>query len=95
MKLWSIRGNSQKLDGGSMFGNAPRAVWEKWSAPDALNRIDLACRALLASPGWAHELNALPGYQASHAGEVRSMASVLPWWQFKQPKRRAGMPARR
>ncbi len=50
MKLWSIRGNSQKLDGGSMFGNAPRAMWEKWAAPDAHNRIDLACRALLASP---------------------------------------------
>src|SRR5690606_25257702 len=50
MKLWSIRGNSQKLDGGSMFGNAPRAMWEKWATPDAHNRIDLACRALLASP---------------------------------------------
>ncbi|WWW33907.1 MBL fold metallo-hydrolase [Stenotrophomonas rhizophila] len=50
MKLWSIRGNSQKLDGGAMFGNAPRAVWEKWAEPDDLNRIELACRALLASP---------------------------------------------
>ena len=50
MKLWSIRGNSQKLDGGSMFGNAPKAMWEKWSPPDEHNRIDLACRALLASP---------------------------------------------
>lgn len=50
MKLWSIRGNSQKLDGGAMFGNAPRAVWEKWASPDDLNRIELACRALLASP---------------------------------------------
>jgi len=50
MKLWSIRGNSQKLDGGAMFGNAPRAMWERWSPPDDENRIDLACRALLASP---------------------------------------------
>lgn len=50
MKLWSILGNSQKLDGGAMFGNAPRAVWEKWSPPDAHHRIALACRALLASP---------------------------------------------
>ena len=31
MKLWSILGNSQKLDGGAMFGNAPRAMWEQWS----------------------------------------------------------------
>ena len=50
MKLWSILGNSQKLDGGAMFGNAPRAVWSKWIAPDEQNRIPLACRALLASP---------------------------------------------
>ena len=50
MKLWSILGNSQKLDGGAMFGNAPRAMWERWSVVDAQNRIDLACRALLASP---------------------------------------------
>jgi len=50
MKLWSLLGNAQKLDGGAMFGNAPRAVWERWLAPDDHNRIPLACRALLASP---------------------------------------------
>lgn len=50
MKLWSLLGNSQKLDGGAMFGNAPRAMWERWSPPDAENRIELACRALLARP---------------------------------------------
>ena len=50
MKLWSLLGNSQKLDGGAMFGNAPRAMWSKWAPPDEQNRIDLACRALLASP---------------------------------------------
>jgi glyoxylase-like metal-dependent hydrolase (beta-lactamase superfamily II) len=48
MKLWSIIGNSQKLDGGAMFGNVPKAMWEKWIAPDSENRIPLACRALLA-----------------------------------------------
>src|SRR5678816_101117 len=50
MKLWSIQGNSQKLDGGAMYGNAPRAVWSRWSPPDEQNRIALACRALLAHP---------------------------------------------
>lgn len=50
MKLWSILGNSQQLDGGAMFGNAPRAMWSKWIAPDEHNRIPLACRALLAAP---------------------------------------------
>ena len=46
-KLWSILGNSQRLDGGAMFGNAPRAVWERWIAPDERHRIPLACRAML------------------------------------------------
>ena len=48
MKLWSLLGNSQKLDGGAMFGNVPKAMWEHWIQPDADNRIPLACRALLA-----------------------------------------------
>lgn len=43
----SIEGNRQLLDGGAMFGNAPRPVWEKWIAPDNLGRIPLACRCLL------------------------------------------------
>jgi glyoxylase-like metal-dependent hydrolase (beta-lactamase superfamily II) len=45
--LWSIDGNHQKLDGGAMFGNAPRPLWERWATPDERNRIDLACRCLL------------------------------------------------
>jgi glyoxylase-like metal-dependent hydrolase (beta-lactamase superfamily II) len=47
MQFWSINGNSQKLDGGAMFGNAPKAMWSRWIAPDELNRIPLACRCLL------------------------------------------------
>jgi len=47
MELWSLIGNSQKLDGGAMFGNAPRAMWSRWIAPDEENRIPLACRCLL------------------------------------------------
>jgi len=49
MQLWSIQGNSQKLDGGAMFGNAPRAMWSQWIAPDERNCIPLACRCLLAT----------------------------------------------
>ncbi len=33
-----------------MFGNAPKALWERWAPADDANRIELACRALLASP---------------------------------------------
>ena len=49
--LTTLLGNSQKLDGGAMFGNAPRALWERWMTPDAEHRIDLGCRALLVQDG--------------------------------------------
>ncbi|MBN8616986.1 MAG: MBL fold metallo-hydrolase [Deltaproteobacteria bacterium] len=45
--LSSITGNTQRLDGGAMFGNAPRPVWEKWIPADDRHRIPLACRAML------------------------------------------------
>jgi len=45
--MFSLLGNSQQLDGGAMFGNAPKALWSRWIAPDEQNRIPLACRCLL------------------------------------------------
>jgi glyoxylase-like metal-dependent hydrolase (beta-lactamase superfamily II) len=45
--LVPIEGNTQRLDGGAMFGNAPRALWTRWLTPDQHNRVPLACRALL------------------------------------------------
>jgi len=47
MKLTSLLGNSQKLDGGAMFGNAPKALWQQWYPCDEQNRIHLQCRCLL------------------------------------------------
>jgi glyoxylase-like metal-dependent hydrolase (beta-lactamase superfamily II) len=52
----SIEGNRQKLDGGAMFGNAPRPMWEKWYKPDERGRIELACRAMLIKVGDRHIL---------------------------------------
>lgn len=46
MKLAVVEGNCQKLDGGAMFGNAPRAVWSKWVEVDAQGTIELATRGL-------------------------------------------------
>ena len=45
--IYSIEGNRQRLDGGAMFGNAPKPMWSQWAAPDEQNRIPLACRAFL------------------------------------------------
>jgi glyoxylase-like metal-dependent hydrolase (beta-lactamase superfamily II) len=47
MQLDSVLGNSQKLDGGAMFGNVPRALWATWLPPDDQHRVELACRCLL------------------------------------------------
>ncbi|HLF12479.1 MAG TPA: MBL fold metallo-hydrolase [Gammaproteobacteria bacterium] len=49
MRLWSAEGNRQRLDGGAMFGNAPRALWSQWIPVDEHNRVDLACRCLLVT----------------------------------------------
>lgn len=49
--ITSILGNSQRLDGGAMFGNAPRALWSRWYAPDEQNRISMSCRAMLVRDG--------------------------------------------
>lgn len=46
-RLWAIPGNTQMLDGGAMFGNAPRPLWERWTRVDERHRIPLACRAML------------------------------------------------
>lgn len=51
MRIFDVLGNSQSLDGGAMFGNAPKALWSRWYTPDEHNRIAIACRALLVDTG--------------------------------------------
>lgn len=45
--LRSIPSGGFALDGGAMFGVAPKPMWEKSNPPDARNRIPLALRLLL------------------------------------------------
>jgi glyoxylase-like metal-dependent hydrolase (beta-lactamase superfamily II) len=47
VRLWSVEGNRQWLDGGAMFGNVPRNLWAQWLVPDEQNRLQFACRCLL------------------------------------------------
>ncbi len=47
IKISSLLGNRQHLDGGAMFGHVPKALWSKWLTTDHDNRIPLECRALL------------------------------------------------
>ncbi len=43
----TIKGNPMKLDGGAMFGNAPKALWRRWVPCDDENRIDIGANCLL------------------------------------------------
>lgn len=47
MKVSPVEGNVLHLDGGAMFGNAPKEMWKNWLSADERNRIPLASRALL------------------------------------------------
>jgi glyoxylase-like metal-dependent hydrolase (beta-lactamase superfamily II) len=59
MRVHSAEGNTQRLDGGAMFGNCPRPVWEKWAPPDDKHRITLACRSLLVQESGDEPRNVL------------------------------------
>jgi glyoxylase-like metal-dependent hydrolase (beta-lactamase superfamily II) len=76
MKLTALLGNSQRLDGGAMFGNAPRALWARWCPPDEQNRISLACRALLIEDG-ARRILLETGIGAYMSPEMRQRYGVV------------------
>ncbi|WP_320041698.1 MBL fold metallo-hydrolase [uncultured Desulfobacter sp.] len=46
-----LRGNSMRLDGGTMFGNAAKALWQKWMPADENGMIDIASNCLLVKTG--------------------------------------------
>jgi putative molybdopterin biosynthesis protein len=46
-----------------------------------------ALLALLRGAGWQHRLGTLPGYESAGSGEVQSLNALLPWWNFKSPKK--------
>ncbi len=49
--ITAVEGNHQSLDGGAMFGNVPRALWQRWLPPDDRGRVRLSCRAMLIETG--------------------------------------------
>jgi len=75
--LWSVAGNRQALDGGAMFGNVPRAMWSRWLAPDAANRVPLACRALLARNDDGRQILFETGIGAFFEPRLRERFGVL------------------
>ena len=72
-----VLGNSQRLDGGAMFGNAPRALWERWVEPDEQNRIPLATRALLVIEASGRVVLLEAGIGAGFAPELAQRYGVV------------------
>jgi len=76
VRVTALAGNVQRLDGGAMYGNAPRAVWARWSPPDALNRIELACRCFLIEHG-GHRTLLETGVGAFFSPKLRERFGVV------------------
>jgi hypothetical protein len=76
-RLTSLLGNSQKLDGGALFGNAPRAVWAGWLAPDEQNRVPLCCRCLLVEEADGRRILLETGIGAFFAPKLREWLKTL------------------
>lgn len=77
MKIYSIEGNSQMLDGGSMFGNAPKALWSRWIEPDEKNRIPLATRALLIQTDAGKNILFETGIGAFFSPELKERFGIM------------------
>lgn len=76
-RIVPILGNSQRLDGGAMFGNAPKAMWSKWIAPDEQNRIPLACRCMLIEEESGRRILLESGIGAFFAPKLRERYGVV------------------
>lgn len=72
-----VEGNTQRLDGGAMFGNAPKAMWSRWMAPDADNLIPLAARALLVREDCGRNVLLETGIGAFFGPELRRRYGVV------------------
>lgn len=77
MDVMVVEGNSQRLDGGAMFGNAPKAMWSRWVEPDADNRIPLATRALLVREDSGRNILLEAGIGAFFGPDLRHRYGVV------------------
>jgi glyoxylase-like metal-dependent hydrolase (beta-lactamase superfamily II) len=76
-QLFSVLGNSQRLDGGAMFGNAPKALWSRWVEVDEDNLIPLATRALFVEEDSGRHVLFETGIGAFFAPDLRARYGVI------------------
>ena len=72
-----LRAGAFRLDGGSMFGVVPKALWSRRSQPDAENRIPLQTNCLLLEAA-GRRLLIETGYGDKWDAEGRAMYAMQP-----------------
>ena len=61
-----------RMDGGSMFGVTPKALWSRWLPPDRKNRVEVALNCLLIRAGGKNVL-VDTGVGTKHGARARSI----------------------
>lgn len=83
-----------RLDGGSMFGQVPKALWSRHALADEQNRIPLVLRALLLRRGEALWLID-PGMGSAYSAEEAARLAVEPGGGLASALAVAGVDAER
>src|SRR5690554_7026708 len=88
----TLEGNSQRLDGGAMFGNAPKALWSRWVDTDEQNRIALSCRALLVQEDDRNILIETGIRSEEHTSELQSRPHLVCRLLLEKKKKQIKIP---
>ena len=67
-----LPGGTFRLDGGTMFGVVPKALWQRACPPDEHNRIRLACNCLLINTA-SERILLDTGFGARHSARERAI----------------------
>ncbi|PIS36654.1 MAG: MBL fold metallo-hydrolase [Nitrospirae bacterium CG08_land_8_20_14_0_20_52_24] len=85
-----LDGGTFRVDGGAMFGVAPKVLWEKKARPDAKNRVTLSMNPLLIlAPGLRILVD--PGIGEREAGKFGEHYAVLNAGNLEQELARSGV----
>ncbi|MBL1218304.1 MAG: MBL fold metallo-hydrolase [Planctomycetes bacterium] len=75
-----IRAGEFRLDGGSMFGIIPKALWSRWAGADEANRVRLQTNCLLLEDGAGHLVLIETGYGNKFDAKNRSIFALEDRW---------------
>jgi glyoxylase-like metal-dependent hydrolase (beta-lactamase superfamily II) len=74
-----LRAGTLRLDGGAMFGLVPKALWGRTCPTDELNRITLACNALLVEwPTGGRRVLVEAGHGSKYSAKDQRLLAIDP-----------------